>query len=140
MTYSRFIPPPIGDSVRIRPLIDGPSIQIIGKYYCLPVFNYASQKVEVYIVAQLGELTSSYNLIGKLYSSITDEKFSEHDVVVETVGAQIGNPYIHGIVRVVTIRTPFTKQVQLPTSDECQQLIAQYMKVRKAFLQRKKGE
>ncbi len=136
MPFSRFVPPAVGDSVRIHPLLDGPSIQIVDKYYCLPVFNYASQSVEVYTVARLGELTSSYNLIGKLYSSIADEKFSEYDVLVETIGNNVGDPYIRGIVKITPVHTPLTKEVQFPTVEDCKIIIDRHNQAKRAFLQR----
>jgi hypothetical protein len=129
----RFIPPKIGDTKRIRPLVNADRITIEaaeGKdkgYYCLPLFNYNSQEVEVYFASDFEN-----GILGKLYELIEDEEFSLYNITIETVGApeKVGLSYIEGkgiltIKNIVKAKWPVTRH-ELPTKLEIQNAVDSY--------------
>lgn len=133
----RFIIPKIGDSKRVRPLVNANQITLAAPqgqeegYYCLPLFCYNSQVVELYITK---ELEASGGLLAKLYELIETEDFSLYDVTVETIGAQeqLGKSYVDGkgIIRLANIKKsiwPITRH-ELPRFDEMQGVIDEYEK------------
>lgn len=133
----RFIPPRIGDTKRIRPLVNANEILLAAPekqeeaYYCLPLFCYNTQIVELYITK---EMEGSGGLLAKLYELIEEENFSEYDVTIEMKGApdQIGRNYVEGkgillLSKVTKSKWPITRY-EKPRHDEIQQVVEEYEK------------
>lgn len=138
----RFIPPRIGDTKRIRPLVNAHEIMIQSAegseegYYCLPVFCYNSQIVELYITK---EFEGSGGLLAKLYELIEEENFSEYDVTIEMRGSQeqIGKNYVDGkgilfISKLTKSKWPITRY-EKPRLDEMQQVVEEYEKQKETW-------
>lgn len=109
---NRYVPPCVGDTHRIQPLVNGDKIVQIEGYHCLPLYNFETQSIEVYVTQSIG---GSHELIGKLHTNIPNKDFANYSVTITTAGDRVGEPSINGILQLQLIKQPLMETIRYPT-------------------------
>jgi len=87
--FHRFtVPASEKNAIIVHPLINGNDIPVIAGYYCLPVFVYRKQRIELYVVPVDG-LGEENDVLGSLYELVLNEKFTQHDFSIASTNGHL---------------------------------------------------